>query len=108
MCADTFEEIQADADYSTFFLDEGFQAKYPDLKMPPPSFCASGARILSFDAGKSIVLAFPVREDQTNPINTLQGGVLCNFSTTPSARCPLSLRNPAYPLMTVNFIRSTG
>jgi uncharacterized protein (TIGR00369 family) len=107
MCPETIDEIQADADYSTFFLDEEFQAKYPDVKLPPPSFISSGAKILSFDSGKSILLAFPVREDQANPIGTLQGGVLCSFFDDAFGSLSFaSLRKPCISIdMTVNFIR---
>jgi len=107
MSADTIDEIPADADYSTFFHDNEFQVKYPELKLPPPSFRASGARILSFDSGRSIVLAFPVREDQANPIGTLQGGILCSFFDDAFGTLSFaSLRKPCVSIdMTVNFIR---
>jgi len=79
MCAEPIEGTLADADYSAFFLDPKFQARYPGITLPPPSFVASGARILFFEAGRSIKLVFPVREHQLNPIGTLQGGILCSF-----------------------------
>jgi uncharacterized protein (TIGR00369 family) len=97
-----------DADYSNFFHDEEFRNKYPDLKMPPPSFVSSGAKILSFKAGQSMELAFPIHEDQTNPIGTLQGGVLCSFFD--DAFGTLSFASMKKPCVTidimVNFIRA--
>jgi len=107
MCAEPLEGIPADADYSTFFIDPEFQAKYPDIKLPPPSFVASGARILSFESGRSIKLIFPVREDQANPIGTLQGGILCSFFDDAFGTLSFaSLRKPCVSIdMAVNFIR---
>jgi uncharacterized protein (TIGR00369 family) len=96
-----------DADYSYFFRDEEFQNRYPDLVMPPPSFVSSGAKILSFTAGRSITLVFPIREDQTNPIGTLQGGILASFFD--DAFGTLSFATIKRPCVTidimVNFVR---
>ncbi len=94
-------------DDSDFFHDEEFTRKYPDLKMPPPSFRSSGARIVSCEKGKSLALDFPVREDQTNPIGTLQGGILCSFFDDVFGTLSfVSLRRPCITIdMNVNFIR---
>jgi len=75
--------------------------------MPPPSFRASGARIVSFETGKSLTLDFSVREDQTNPIGTLQGGILCSFFDDVFGTLSFaSLRRPCITIdMNVNFIR---
>ena len=96
-----------DADYSHFFRDEEFRSKYPDLKMPPPSFTSSSAKILSFAAGRSITLAFPVREDQTNPLGTLQGGILASFFDDAFGTLAFaSLKKPCVTIdIMVNFIR---
>lgn len=72
-------EVVADTDYSQFFQDAEFKARYPGLELPPQSFILSKAKIISFESCSSIALAFPVRGNQTNPIGTLQGGILCNF-----------------------------
>ena len=70
MDAASFDDVLPVVDSSAFFKDEVFRARYPDLKMPPPSFISSGAKIVTFESGKSIALAFPVRGDQMNPIGT--------------------------------------
>lgn len=107
MCTGSREEVLPDADHSTFFLDEQFQTKYPGVKLPPPSFVASGAKILSFESGRSIVLVFPVREHQANPIGALQGGILCSFFDDAFGTLSFaSMRKPCVSVdMTVNFIR---
>jgi uncharacterized protein (TIGR00369 family) len=107
MCAEPLDKIIADKDYSNFFHDPEFQARYPGLKLPPPSFIASGAKIQSFESGKSITLVFLVREHQRNPIGTLQGGILCSFIDDAFGTLSFaSLRKPCVSVdMTVNFIR---
>lgn len=107
MCAEHLESASAEMDYSTFFLDPEFQARYPGISLPPPSFVASGARILSFESGRSISLVFPVREHQLNPIGTLQGGILCSFFDDAFGTLSFaSLRKPCVSIdMNVNFIR---
>ena len=96
-----------DKDYSNFFLDKEFQQKYAGVKMPPPCFLASGAKIIAHEPNKSLTVAFSVREEQTNPIGTLQGGILCSFFDDTFG--PLSfatMRKPCVSIdMTVNFIR---
>lgn len=57
-----------DKDYSTFFLDPEFPAKYPGVKLPAPTYIAHQGKILSFESGKSIRVAFPVKALQTNPV----------------------------------------
>ena len=101
------ESVAPDKDYSAFFHDDEFQSRYPDLTMPPPSFVSSGAKIISFESGRSIVLAFPVREHQTNPIGTLQGGILGSFfDDTFGSLVFRTTRKPCVAIgMTVNFIR---
>jgi uncharacterized protein (TIGR00369 family) len=94
-------------DFSKFFLDPEFLAKYPDITVPPPTFVAHEGKILSFESGKSISLAFPVRDFQTNPVGTLQGGILASFFDDAfGVLCFASLRKPCVSIdMTVNFIR---
>jgi uncharacterized protein (TIGR00369 family) len=107
MGPETREVKQAAGDYSEFFHDEEFSRTYPGLKMPPPSFLSSGARIVSFETGKSLTLDFPVRADQTNPIGTLQGGILCSFFDDVFGTLSFaSLRRPCITIdLSVNFIR---
>jgi len=107
MCAEPLEGIPPGTDYSAFFLDPEFKARYPGITLPPPSFIASGARILSFEAVRSIKLVFPVREHQLNPIGTLQGGILCSFFDEAFGTLSFaSLRKPCVSIdMAVNFIR---
>lgn len=94
-------------DFSKFFGDSEFVTKYPDLKLPPPTFVAHQGSILSFEPGKSISLVFPVHEVQLNPIGTLQGGILSSFFDDAfGVLCFASLRKPCVSIdMTVNFVR---
>ena len=98
----------SDKDYSSLFLDTEFAAKYPDVKLPPPTHLAHEGKILSFQSGKNIGIAYPVREFQTNPVGTLQGGILSSFFDDAfGCLCFASLRKPCVSIdMTVNFIRS--
>ncbi|MBI5847496.1 MAG: PaaI family thioesterase [Nitrospirae bacterium] len=95
-----------DSDYTDFFLDPEF-AKHPGIKLPSAIFTAHQGKILSFESGKSITIAFPVSEFQTNPIGTLQGGILSSFfDETFGCLCFASLHKPCVTIdMTVNFIR---
>jgi hypothetical protein len=40
-----------DKDYSAFFLDPEFTAKYPGVKLPAPTYVAHQGKILSFESG---------------------------------------------------------
>jgi uncharacterized protein (TIGR00369 family) len=94
-------------DYSTFFLVPEFDVTYPGIKLPAPTYVAHDGRILSFESGKRISVAFPVSEFQTNPVGTLQGGILSSFFDDAfGCLCFASLRKPCVTIdMTVNFIR---
>lgn len=95
-----------DKDYSDFFLDPEL-AKYPGITLPAATFVAHEGKILSFASGKSISVAFPVSEFQTNPIGTLQGCILASFfDETFGCLCFASLHKPCVTIdMTVNFSR---
>ena len=90
-----------------YFHDEEFERKYPGVKVPPPSFLASGAKIIAHEPNQSLTVAFLVREEQTNPVGSLQGGILSSFFD--DAFGPLTfktMRKPCVSIdMTVNFIR---
>ncbi|HUJ18797.1 MAG TPA: PaaI family thioesterase [Nitrospirota bacterium] len=90
-----------------FFYDAEFQIKYPGVKVPPPCYLASGAKIIAYVPNKSLTVAFPVREDQTNPVGSLQGGILGSFFDDTFG--PLSFKTMRKPCVsidiTVNFIR---
>jgi len=58
------------ADMNLFFHDEEFEGKYPGVKAPPPCFIDSGAKIIAYEPNKSLTVAFPIREDQTNPVGS--------------------------------------
>jgi len=102
------DEVVADADYSQFFQDAEFKTRYPDLELPPHSFILSKAKIISFESGSSIVLAFPVCDNQTNPIGTLQGGILCSFFDDAFGTLSFaSVRKPCVSIdLNVNFTRT--
>jgi len=75
--------------------------------MPPPSFVASGGNNLAFKPGEGIRVASPVRSDQSNPIGTLQGGILGSFFDDAFGRLAFaSLRRPCVSIgVAVTFIR---
>ncbi|HUX39584.1 MAG TPA: PaaI family thioesterase [Rectinemataceae bacterium] len=107
---DSFDALVADADYAGFFDDAELKTGYPGLRLPPPSWVTSGAKLLAFESGARITLAFPVREHQTNPIGTLQGGILCSFFDDAFGSLAFaSLRRPCVSIsMSVDFIRATS
>jgi len=90
-----------------FFHDGEFERNYPGVKVPPPCFLASGAKIIAHEPNQSLTVAFLVREEQTNPVGSLQGGILSSFFDDTFG--PLSFRTMRKPCvsidMTVNFIR---
>jgi len=99
--------ISPDNDYADFFHDPEFAIKYPDIKLPPPTFVAHEGKILAFEPGKSISIVFPVREFQMNPVGTLQGGILASFIDDAfGCLCFASTHKPCISIdMNVNFIR---
>lgn len=94
-------------DLDSFFHDGDFARNYPGVTVPPPCFIASGGRIVSHEPNRNLTVAFTVREDQANPVGSLQGGILCSFFDDTFG--PLAFRTTARPCvsigMTVNFIR---
>jgi uncharacterized protein (TIGR00369 family) len=96
-----------DKDYSAFFNDPVLTEQYPDVKLPAPTYVAHEGKIILFESGKRISVAFPVSEFQMNPIGTLQGGILSSFFDDAfGCLCFASLRKPCVTIdMTVNFIR---
>ncbi len=90
-----------------FFHDEEFERNFPDVKVPPPCFLASGAKIIAYEPHQSLTVAFPVAQEQANPVGTLQGGILASFFDNTFG--PLSfatMRKPCISIdMTVNFVR---
>ena len=100
-------ECPPDADYSAFFKDKEFATRYPDLVLPSPIFVSSGASILSFESGRNISLDFPVKRHQTNPLGTLQGGILCSFFDEAFGVLSFaSLRKPCITIdMSIHFVR---
>jgi len=107
MAEEQLTTLMPNKDYSAFFIDPVLTEKYPDLKLPSPTFVAHAGKILSFESGKSISIAFPVREFQTNPVGTLQGGILSSFFDDAFGMlCFASLHKPCVTIdITVNFIR---
>ncbi len=97
----------SEIDATQFFHDEEFERNFPGVKVPPPCFLASGAKIIAHEPNKSLTVAFPVRSEQTNPVGSLQGGILASFFDNTFG--PLSfatMRKPCVSIdMTVNFVR---
>ncbi len=94
-------------DQADFFRDAEFSARFPQVTLPPPSFVAAGGRVLAFAKNRRIVLAFLVRAEQTNPLGTLQGGILASFIDDAfGSLCFASLRKPCVSIdLNINFIR---
>ena len=107
MAEERSDILMSDKDYSAFFCDPVLTEKYPDVKLPAPTYLAHEGKILSFESGKNISIAFPVSQFQTNPIGTLQGGILSSFfDEALGCLCFASLHKPCVTIdMTVNFIR---
>jgi uncharacterized protein (TIGR00369 family) len=96
-----------DKDYSDFFRDPELADKYPDVNLPPATFVAHQGKILTFASGQSLSIVFPVGEAQTNPVGTLQGGILSSFFDDAFGMlCFASLHRPCVTIdLSVNFIR---
>lgn len=94
-------------DTKKFFHDEEFRKRYPAVKVPPPCFVESGAKITACEANRSLTVEFPVNDSQTNPLGYLQGGILGSYFDNVFG--PLSfatVRKPCVSIdMTVNFVR---
>jgi uncharacterized protein (TIGR00369 family) len=107
MAEERSDILMSDKDYSAFFCDPVLTEKYPDVKLPAPTYLAHEGKILSFESSERISVAFPVSESQTNPVGTLQGGILSSFFDDAfGCLCFASLRKPCVTIdMTVNFIR---
>ncbi len=69
--------MEATIDAEAFFREAGFRENYPDVRVPPPCFSGMEAKIIAHVPGTSLTVAFPVREEQTNPVGFLQGGFIC-------------------------------
>ena len=99
--------MTGETDTLLFFHDGAFERNYPGVKVPPPCFIASGARIISHEPNRSLTVSFMVREDQTNPVGSLQGGILASFFDDTFG--PLAFRTTRKPCvsidMHVNFVR---
>jgi uncharacterized protein (TIGR00369 family) len=107
MSNDDAVKMTTGTDMTLFFREEEFERKYPGVKVPPPCFIASGAKIISHEPNRSLTVSFTVREEQTNPVGSLQGGILASFFDDTFG--PLAFRTTRKPCvsidMTVNFIR---
>ncbi len=102
------DTITGGIDAARFFHDEEFERKFPDVKVPPPCFLASGAKIIAHEPNKSLTVAVPVSEEQTNPVGSLQGGILASyFDNTFGPLSFATMRRPCVSIdMTVNFVRA--
>lgn len=94
-------------DTAQFFHDEEFERKFPGVTVPPPAFLASKAKITFHEPNKSLTVAFPVTEEQTNAMGSLQGGILSSFfDNTFGLLSFATMRKPCVSIdITVNFIR---
>jgi uncharacterized protein (TIGR00369 family) len=106
----SFEDRESSAptiDAEKFFHDEEFRKRYPGVKVPPPCFVVSGAKITDHEANRSLTVEFPVSDSQTNPLGHLQGGILGSYFDNVFG--PLSfatMRKPCVSVdLTLNFVR---
>jgi hypothetical protein len=67
MSNDDAIKVTGGTDMTFFFGNEEFERKYPGVKVPPPCFIASGAKIIPHDPNRSLAVSFTVREEQTPP-----------------------------------------
>ncbi|TGK86171.1 PaaI family thioesterase [Leptospira montravelensis] len=93
----TKEETQKILDDMTINFNNGGRK----ITVPPPIFVAMKAEILSYTKGKSITVAFPVSEDQTNPMGMMQGGVIA--AAFDNAFGPLSYLVAKRPTTTIDM-----
>ncbi len=91
-------------------MTEGFQAGDRKITVPPPSFIDMNAEIVGYIKNKSIVVRFPVRETQTNPMGFMQGGYIA--AAFDNAYGPLSYLVAKKPTTTIDmniqYIRSVA
>ncbi len=90
-------------------LGSDFAERYPEARIPPPSFVESGAQIVEYVPGKSLTESFEIRERQTGPMGILQGGLLCGLFDDVFG--PLSFACAKRPCVSidinVSFVRAT-
>lgn len=86
----------------------GFASGPYQITVPPPSFTDMDASIESYEKNKSIVVAFPVKLNQTNPMGFMQGGYIA--AAFDNAFGPLSYLVAKKPTTTIDmniqYIRS--
>jgi uncharacterized protein (TIGR00369 family) len=86
-----------------------FAERYPEARIPPPSYIESGAAIIAFEPANSLVVQFVVKERQTGPMGILQGGILCALFDDVFG--PLSFATAKAPCvsvdMNVSFVRAS-
>jgi uncharacterized protein (TIGR00369 family) len=108
MATDSDSSAKTPMDLKTL-LGESFSERYPEAKIPPPSFIESGAKIIAYEPTKSLVVQFTIQEKQTGPMGILQGGLLCGLFDDVFG--PLSFATAKKPCisidMNVNFVRAT-
>lgn len=93
----TTEETQKILEEMTVNFNHGGRK----ITVPPPIFLAMKAEILSYTKGKSITVAFPVSDEQTNPMGMMQGGVIA--AAFDNAFGPLSYLVAKRPTTTIDM-----
>ena len=104
---------QTPAGQEFFAIMDAMKEKVADrfeLLLPPPCFIAHGGHITEFKAGEFMVVEFPIRRAQLNPLGNLQGGIMGAFiDDTMGPLTFATVRKPTVSLdLSVNFIRGAS
>lgn len=71
------------------------------LQLPPASFIDMEGRFEKYEKNKRLVVSFPVKENQTNPMGMMQGGyIAAAFDNTFG---PLSYLTTQKPMVTIDL-----
>ncbi len=82
-------------------MTAGFDTGGRKITVPPPIFIQMESEIVSYEKNKSLTVSFPVREDQTNPMGMMQGGVIA--AAFDNAFGPLSYLVAKKPTTTIDM-----
>ncbi len=82
-------------------ISDGFNAGARKIVVPPPSFIDMNGKMESYVKNKSIIVSFPVKENQTNPMGMMQGGYIA--AAFDNAFGPLSYLVAKKPTTTIDM-----
>ncbi|WP_411821283.1 PaaI family thioesterase [Leptospira sp. 'Mane'] len=82
-------------------ISESFNTGGRKVTVPPPSFIDMDGKMVSYVKNKSIIVSFPVKENQTNPMGMMQGGYIA--AAFDNAFGPLSYLVAKKPTTTIDM-----